>query len=105
LPYVNNPDHRWFVCIGVPYGTALWQVGDSMEQNGSFKMSMNRMKEFLLQKRISTMANVDLLPTDIIPLVNYAWEHSFMRVETNKKAICDRGWYQLNRNLLLEPVL
>ena len=31
LEYINNPEHMWCVCIGVPYGTALWQVGDSSE--------------------------------------------------------------------------
>jgi hypothetical protein len=94
LSYVNNPDHCWS-----SYGTAT-------EQNGTFKMSMNRMKEFLLQKQIATMANVDLVPTDIIPLINYAWEHSlFIRIQSNKRAICNHGWYPLNRNLLLELVL
>jgi hypothetical protein len=31
LQYITDPDHPWKVCIGVPYGTALWQVGDSVE--------------------------------------------------------------------------
>ena len=26
LQYINNPDHKWSVCVGVPYGTAYWQV-------------------------------------------------------------------------------
>jgi hypothetical protein len=65
-------------------------------------MSMNRMKEFTINKRMTTMTHVDLVPTDIIPLVNYAWEQSFVKVESNKRAICDHGWYPLNRNLLLE---
>ena len=29
LEYINNPETEWCVCIGVPYGTSLWQVGDS----------------------------------------------------------------------------
>jgi len=29
LEYVNHPDHPWCLCIGVPYGTDLWQVGNS----------------------------------------------------------------------------
>ena len=28
LTYINNCDHRWKVCLGVPYGTSLWQLGD-----------------------------------------------------------------------------
>ena len=36
LQYINDDAHKWCVCIGVPYGTHLWQVADSEEQNGSF---------------------------------------------------------------------
>jgi hypothetical protein len=52
-----------------------------------------------------TYKTKDLSPTDIIPLVNRAWAASFATVDTNKKAIYDRGWYPLNRNLLLHTTL
>jgi hypothetical protein len=26
LKYINHVDHLWTVCLGVPYGTHLWQV-------------------------------------------------------------------------------
>ena len=39
LEYINNPEHEWAVCISVPYGTALWQVGDSSEQNGVMNLA------------------------------------------------------------------
>ena len=29
--YVNDPMHKWVVCIGVPNGASLWQVGDSVD--------------------------------------------------------------------------
>ena len=45
LECINNPVHFWTVCIGVPYGTALWQVGDSKEQNWSYKIAMTKAKE------------------------------------------------------------
>jgi len=35
LEYINNPMHMWKMCIGVPYGTSIWQVGDSAEQMGA----------------------------------------------------------------------
>ena len=38
LSLINDPDHKWAICIGVPYGTALWQVGDAEEQNGHFNI-------------------------------------------------------------------
>jgi len=28
LRYISNDTHEWTVVIGVPYGIALWQVGD-----------------------------------------------------------------------------
>ena len=44
LEYINNPANPWSVCIGVPYGTSYWQVGDSSQQNGSFKMNIGKAK-------------------------------------------------------------
>ena len=38
LQYANDPVIKWCVCLDVPYGTALWQVGDSKEQNDYFNM-------------------------------------------------------------------
>ena len=55
-PTLTNPDHSWDVCIGVPYGTSLWQVADSKEQNGSFKIAQSKIqKKELLSKRLNMM--------------------------------------------------
>lgn len=35
LQYICDNQHKWAFCIGVPYGTSLWQVGGSKEKNGS----------------------------------------------------------------------
>ena len=40
--------------------------------------------------------DMQISPTDIIPLVNKAWDVSFARVEKNKKAIYERGWFPFN---------
>ena len=40
--------------------------------------------------------------TDIIPIVNIAWNKSFAKVASNKKAICKRGWLPFNQALLLD---
>jgi hypothetical protein len=40
LKYINDPLHKWVVCIGVPYETSYWQVGDSAEQNGLYKIAL-----------------------------------------------------------------
>ena len=101
LRYVTDREHPWMVCQGVPYGTSLWQVADSSEQNGSFKAASSHIKMEILKKRLDMMMdNPSILATDIIPIVNYAWKESFARVETNRKAIADRGWNPLNYNLL-----
>mmetsp|Transcript_19133 Transcript_19133/g.27550 ORF Transcript_19133/g.27550 Transcript_19133/m.27550 type:complete len:177 (-) Transcript_19133:603-1133(-) len=46
-----------------------------------------------------------LLKTDIIPIINLAWNQSFSRIDSNKKAISDRGWNPLNRALLKDPAI
>ena len=51
LKYVNKKETKWEVCIGLPYGTSYWQVGDSSEQNGCFKMSLTRAKQELVTKK------------------------------------------------------
>jgi len=38
--------------------------------------------------------------TYIMLMINYAWKLSFSRVNTNKAAIAERGWFHLNLNLL-----
>ena len=103
LDYIHNPEHPWTVAIGVPYGTAKWQVGDSAEQNGQFKTQMTNKKQQLMNKRMETYnQSLGILPTDIMMMINHAWPLSFGNVRTNKKAIEERGWFPFNRNLLLD---
>ena len=51
LQYIMDPLHEWAVCIDVPYGTALWQVGDASKQNGAYKMALARAKENLIKEK------------------------------------------------------
>jgi hypothetical protein len=39
LRCINDPTTKWNACIWVPYVTSYWEVGDSTEQNGCFKMA------------------------------------------------------------------
>jgi hypothetical protein len=103
LKYVNDDAHRWKVCLGVPYGTHLWQVGDSNEQNGAFKTAIYKAKRDYL--RFRDINNQKFLPTDIVPLVNTAWDKSFAKVQSSRRAIMDRGWNPLNYALLTNPAL
>ena len=106
LEYITHPDHPWKVSIGVPYGTAIWQVGDSYQQNGRFKIILNTLKKKLMEYRLDNFTSeLELQPTDIMPMINEAWKASFADVEGNLAAIAERGWFPLTRNLLLHPRL
>jgi hypothetical protein len=103
LKYIADPQHPWSVCFGVPYGTHLWQVADSSEQNGTFKIFETEAKDRLLKYKLERRMASTFGPTDIIPILNFAWERSFVKVKSNKKAIAERGWFPCNRSLLLRP--
>jgi hypothetical protein len=106
LRYINDQAHRWTVAIGVPYGTHVWQVGDSSEQNGAFKMSFNKWLEALFDKKKQLGIPPTFSRSDIVPLVCWAYyNESFAKVESNRKAIAERGWgpETLDRRLLQHP--
>lgn len=102
LEYITNPNHPWKVSIGIPYGTSLWQFGDSYQQNGRFKIAIFSYKKKLMDKRLlSFCSEIELVPTDIIPMIHYAWLLSFSDIAGNKQAILEHGLNPLNKNLLL----
>ena len=103
LKYISEPETKWNVCIGVPYGTSYWQVGDSNEQNGCFKMALTRHKRNLLNKKEERREEFTIEKSDIVYLVALAWADSFARVDSNRNAIADRGWSPLNYNCLAVP--
>ena len=102
LSYINDDKHKWIVCIGVPYGTHLWQFGDASQMNGSFKIDLTKAKEFVIWTRDARNHPIKFAQTDIVPLVNKAWTNSFGSVEKSKRALADRGWNPLNRALLTD---
>jgi hypothetical protein len=81
MDYIHDPLHKWVVCIGVPYATHLWQVADSSEQNGSFKMECNRAKRSIYDKR--PLGKKSFTNSDVIPIINKTWPLSFGKVDTN----------------------
>ena len=44
-------------------------------------------------------------PHEIISIINYAWDRSFSRIESNMHAIADRGWFPYNRNIMTESTI
>ena len=74
LEYINDPSHLWCAYIGVPYGTDIWQVGDSVEQNGTYNMLTTRAKMNLIQRKEELSLPAVIEPYEIITLANSAWE-------------------------------
>ena len=72
LEYINKDEHKCRMCIGVPYGTNIWQVGGSTKQNGSFKMSIVWAKTSLLQKKAEACLPFAIEKTDVILVVHMA---------------------------------
>lgn len=100
LEYINNPNHLWRVCIGVPYGTHIWQPSDSSELNGTLKLELTKLKRELHQKYSEKPFGSE----DIMPLVRKAWGKSFALSHNIKKSIAERGWGPLNYVLLKNKV-
>ena len=53
------------------------------------------------KRRRMGLKSIEIERYNVISIVNYAWERSFKREETNKRAIAERGWNPLNCALLL----
>ena len=51
------------------------------------------------------MQNDGIIDTDLMSLINRAWEKSFARVDKNKNATSERGWNPLNKAPTLDPIL
>jgi hypothetical protein len=80
-------------------------VGDSLEQNGCFKMALTKCKQALVTAKNDANLPYEINKTDVVKLIKDSWKDSFARVETNKKAVLHRGWgpKELNYNVLLYP--
>ena len=53
VQYITNIAHKWCCCFGVPYGTKLWQVGDIPQQNRSYKISVSKNKDIIVEGRLT----------------------------------------------------
>jgi hypothetical protein len=103
LDYCYDEQHRWMPCLGVAYGTHVWQPADSPQMNGNFKAELAKEKhEYLKDMPVGEKVFV---VSDIIPLVRRVWARTFGRSEYCKRAISQRGFNPLNYILLDDPRL
>ena len=60
----------------------------------------------MIDKRLLNFCSeIELVPTDILPMIHEIWLLSFADIVGNKQAIAERGFYPLNKNLLLNDML
>jgi hypothetical protein len=69
LSYIHAEGMKWDMCIGLPYGTSYWQVGDSTEQNGYFKMALTKAKQQLVQYKHDSGLVFIIEKEDLVDLV------------------------------------
>ena len=98
LDYVHDPEHEWVCCLGVPYGTHLWQVADSSQLNGNFKVCLTKNKKKFFEIKRALNKNFD--QQDIIPLINHSFHQSYGNTAGARKAMLEHGWAPLNYALL-----
>ncbi len=101
LDYIFDEEHKWLVCIGVPYATHYWQVADSSELNGTYKMELTRGKEVHFYAKPPQGKGWSI--SDISLLVNFVYPNSYGNVQRGRKAIQDRCWGPCNYVLLDNP--
>jgi hypothetical protein len=77
LGYINTKETKWHCCIGLPYGTSYWQVGDSSEQNGCFKMALTKEKQALVTKKNDSGLDYSINKTDVVGFVRAARNCSY----------------------------
>jgi hypothetical protein len=73
-------------------GNGMWQVGDRTEQNGTFKIESKKAKADKVRNKIGAVLPVTLEKTNIVQIVNLAWQKMFATVDMN-----ERSAYRLQR--------
>lgn len=107
LKYANTEDQfgrpLWFLTIGLPNATELWQLGDQSEQNGMYKMDLTREKQLLMQVKARLEISQYLARSDILPILHRVLPTSFGDIASNVRALIRLGWFDMNRALMHDP--
>jgi hypothetical protein len=99
LDYIHEKDHEWVCCIGVPYGTHIWQVAYSPQMNEAVKITLIVAKQNLSQLR-NGLRKSNFEMTDIIPLVRHDWDVILVNYDKARTIIAKRGGGPLNYALM-----
>jgi hypothetical protein len=107
LKYANTEDKfgrpLWFLTIGLPNATELWQLGDQSEQNGMYKMDLTREKQLLMQVKSRLQISQYLARSDILPILHRVLPTSFGETASNIRALIRLGWFHMNLALMHDP--
>ena len=104
VDYKKEKGHKWKICLGVPYATTLWQVGDASEQNGFVKSEWYREKAKLLVWKSEHGLPRAIRPEDVMPIMNRIFFKAYGNQQNNCKATVECGWFPPNRKLLEHPL-
>jgi hypothetical protein len=91
LEYTLKSNMPWTCCIGLSYSTSAWQLGDSPQQNGTFNIEIKKAKADTARRKKCAGLPTMLEPSDIVQIVNIAWQKVFARVDNDMKAIAESG--------------
>ena len=70
LQCICNPKNELALCIGVPYGTALWQVGYLPEKNGAMNMaSVEKKRDIVHCNEKNMRTSPYIAPHDIMNII------------------------------------
>lgn len=70
-----------------------------------FKIALVQIKKNIMDLRLcSFCSELESIPTDIIPMINAAWDISFADFDGNEEAIAATWWNLLTKFLPLYPV-
>ena len=90
VEYINDEVNQWKVCLGVPYATTLWQVGNASEQNGMVKLEWFREKIALLLWKNEHDLPCAIRPEDVMHLLNEIFFKAYENVIANRMAVAHR---------------
>jgi hypothetical protein len=80
-------------------------VGSSQEQHDTFKIERKKATSETVTGKIRAGLPSTLERSDLVRIVNVAWQKYFTHVDTKKNAIAAHGWGVLNYILLDHPEL